>query len=112
MENVVYFPAPRYPSRSIWPVRLKIEIPPASRGARAMKKDIHPDYHKITVSLADGTVFTTHSTMKGDTYSSEVDSTNHPFYTGKRQFVDTAGRVEKFKRRYGAKTADATEAAE
>jgi len=50
--------------------------------------------------------------MKGDTYSSEVDSTNHPFYTGKRQFVDTAGRVEKFKRRYGAKAADATEAAE
>jgi large subunit ribosomal protein L31 len=34
-------------------------------------------------------------------YESEVDSTNHPFYTGRRQFVDTAGRVEKFNRRYG-----------
>jgi len=82
-----------------------------------MKKDIHPDYHALTVSLADGTSFVTRSTMAGDTYSSEVDSTNHPFYTGKRQFVDTAGRVEKFKRRYGSKTAptedaEATEVAE
>jgi len=65
-----------------------------------MKKDIHPDYHKLTVKLADGTTFETRSTMNGDTYASEVDSTNHPFYTGKRQFVDTAGRVEKFNRRY------------
>jgi large subunit ribosomal protein L31 len=36
-----------------------------------------------------------------DTFESEVDATNHPFYTGRRQFVDTAGRVEKFNRRYG-----------
>lgn len=76
-----------------------------------MKKDIHPDYHPLTVSLADGTTFVTRSTMSGDAYSSEVDSTNHPFYTGKRQFVDTAGRVEKFKRRYGAKAAATEEEA-
>lgn len=69
-----------------------------------MKKDLHPDYHTITVKLADGTDFVTRSTMSGDSYNSEVDSTNHPFYTGKRQFVDTAGRVEKFNRRYGKKT--------
>ena len=66
-----------------------------------MKKDIHPTYEPIEIKLADGTTFTTRSTMKSDSYSSEVDSTNHPFYTGKRQFVDTAGRVEKFNRRYG-----------
>jgi len=77
-----------------------------------MKKDIHPNYHPLQVSLADGTIFMTRSTMSSETYSSEVDSTNHPFYTGKRQFVDTAGRVEKFKRRYGSKTADAVEGAE
>ncbi|MDA1028129.1 MAG: 50S ribosomal protein L31 [Bacteroidetes bacterium] len=77
-----------------------------------MKKDIHPNYHPVQVSLADGTIFTTRSTMPSETYSSEVDSTNHPFYTGKRQFVDTAGRVEKFKRRYGSKNADAAEGAE
>lgn len=66
-----------------------------------MKKDIHPEYKTITVRLADGTEFETRSTMNAETYTSEVDSTNHPFYTGKRQYVDTAGRVEKFRRRYG-----------
>ncbi|MFT5142725.1 MAG: large subunit ribosomal protein L31 [Rhodothermales bacterium] len=68
-----------------------------------MKKETHPDYHFVTVQLADGTSFQTRSTMNGEAYKSEVDSTNHPFYTGKRQYVDTAGRVEKFKRRYGTK---------
>lgn len=68
-----------------------------------MQKDIHPDYKLITVKLADGTEFQTRSTMNVETYASEVDSTNHPFYTGRRQYVDTAGRVEKFMRRYGLK---------
>ncbi len=68
-----------------------------------MKEGIHPEYKTITVKLADGTTFETRSTMKADTYGSEVDSTNHPFYTGRRQYVDTAGRVEKFMRRYGKK---------
>ncbi|GIV57970.1 MAG: 50S ribosomal protein L31 [Rhodothermaceae bacterium] len=68
-----------------------------------MKKDLHPEYKLITVRLADGTTFQTRSTMATDTYVSEVDSTNHPFYTGRRQYVDTAGRVEKFMRRYGKK---------
>jgi large subunit ribosomal protein L31 len=68
-----------------------------------MKDDLHPEYEEITVKLADGTEFTTRSTMstETDTFESEVDATNHPFYTGRRQFVDTAGRVEKFNRRYG-----------
>ncbi len=68
-----------------------------------MKKNLHPEYKTITVRLADGTEFETRSTMDTDTYASEVDSTNHPFYTGRRQYVDTAGRVEKFRRRYGIK---------
>ena len=75
----------------------------AADGTDTMKKDIHPDYKLITVRLADGTEFQTRSTMDADQYVSEVDSTNHPFYTGRRQYVDTAGRVEKFRRRYGAK---------
>jgi large subunit ribosomal protein L31 len=66
-----------------------------------MKEKIHPNYKPITVRLADGTTFETRSTLKEDVYTSEVDSTNHPFYTGRRQYVDTAGRVEKFMRRYG-----------
>lgn len=68
-----------------------------------MKEGIHPEYKTIKVRLADGTTFETRSTMKNDSYASEVDSTNHPFYTGRRQYVDTAGRVEKFMRRYGKK---------
>lgn len=72
----------------------------------AMKEGIHPDYNFITVRLADGTEFQTRSTMKGDQFVSEVDSTNHPFYTGRRQYVDTAGRVEKFRRRYGQSKKD------
>jgi len=66
-----------------------------------MKEGIHPDYNFMSVKLADGTIFTTRSTMGVEQYSSEVDSSNHPFYTGKRTMVDTAGRVEKFRRRYG-----------
>ena len=68
-----------------------------------MKKDIHPDYKAIKLNLADGTETVMYSTMDVEEYRSEVDRTNHPFYTGKRQYVDTAGRVEKFNRRY-AKT--------
>lgn len=68
-----------------------------------MKEGIHPEYKTVKVRLADGTTFETRSTMKSDSYVSEVDSTNHPFYTGRRQYVDTAGRVEKFMRRYGKK---------
>lgn len=71
-----------------------------------MKKDIHPAYKMVTVKLADGTEFQTRSTMKTDRYASEVDSTNHPFYTGRRQYVDSAGRVEKFRRRYGQKASN------
>mgnify|MGYP002762466525 CR=1 FL=1 len=66
-----------------------------------MKEGLHPEYNEVTIKLADGTEFVTRSTMDEDEYESEVDSTNHPFYTGRRQFVDTAGRVEKFNRRYG-----------
>lgn len=68
-----------------------------------MKKGIHPTYNLIKVTLADGSVNEMRSTMDVETYVSDVDRTNHPFYTGKRQYVDTAGRVEKFQRRYGKK---------
>jgi large subunit ribosomal protein L31 len=66
-----------------------------------MKKDLHPEYDEVTFKLADGSEIVTRSTMDKDVHETEVDSTNHPFYTGRRQFVDTAGRVEKFNRRYG-----------
>ena len=68
-----------------------------------MKEGLHPEYKVVQVRLADGTVTQMRTTMNVDNYVSEVDSTNHPFYTGRRQYVDTAGRVEKFMRRYGKK---------
>ena len=68
-----------------------------------MKEGIHPEYRMISVRLADGTIAQMRSTTLAENYTSEVDATNHPFYTGKRQYVDTAGRVEKFMRRYGKK---------
>ena len=66
-----------------------------------MKTDTHPDYTFVTVKLADGTEYTTRSTMAAERYAAEIDSSNHPFYTGKKTMVDTAGRVERFRRRYG-----------
>ena len=66
-----------------------------------MKTDLHPDYTFVSVKLADGTEYTTRSTMVAERYAAEIDSSNHPFYTGKKTMVDTAGRVERFRRRYG-----------
>ena len=65
-----------------------------------MKKDIHPKYDEITVTCACGHTFTTRST--GQDIQAEICSNCHPFYTGKQKYVDTAGRVEKFQRKYGS----------
>lgn len=67
-----------------------------------MKPDIHPRYEEITVTCACGNTFRTRSTHDGD-LQVEVCSACHPFYTGQQKIVDTAGRVEKFRRRYGAR---------
>tara|TARA_B100001123_G_C14822987_1_gene833022 strand:- start:404 stop:610 length:207 start_codon:yes stop_codon:yes gene_type:complete len=67
-----------------------------------VKKDIHPPYNEITVTCSCGNTFQTKSTLKGD-LSIEVCSACHPFYTGQQKIVDTAGRVDKFRRRYGSK---------
>ncbi len=78
-----------------------------------MKKDIHPDYHPVVFhDSASGYEFLTKSTMTseetikwsdGNTYpliKIEISSASHPFFTGKKLFVDTAGRVEKFNKKY------------
>ena len=69
-----------------------------------MKPGIHPDYNEITVTCACGESFKTHSTKKGDLHV-EICSACHPFFTGKQKLVDTAGRVDRFNKRYGKKTA-------
>jgi len=65
-----------------------------------MKADIHPDYHVVSVRCACGNVFETQSTHKGEIHL-EICSACHPFFTGKQKLVDTAGRVERFRKRYG-----------
>ena len=62
-----------------------------------MKKGLHPEYKDVTVRCACGEVIQTRST-KVD-FKVEICSKCHPFYTGKQKFVDTGGRVDKFKRR-------------
>jgi large subunit ribosomal protein L31 len=64
-----------------------------------MKADIHPKYVECKVTCGCGSTFATRSTQKE--IHVEICSACHPFYTGKQKFVDTAGRVEKFMRRYG-----------
>ena len=65
-----------------------------------MKVKIHPEYKDVTVTCACGNVFSTRSTLCKD-FRVEICSACHPFYTGKQKFVDTAGRVEKFQKKYG-----------
>ncbi|HZV61194.1 MAG TPA: 50S ribosomal protein L31 [Methylophilaceae bacterium] len=65
-----------------------------------MKAEIHPNYTEINVTCSCGNKFKTRSTT-GKDMSIEVCSQCHPFYTGKQKIVDTAGRVEKFRQKYG-----------
>lgn len=82
-----------------------------------MKKGIHPNYRPVVFrDTASGTMFLTRSTVTtkqtvkyedGNEYpvfDIEISSASHPFFTGKQQLVDTAGRVERFKRKYNIKT--------
>ena len=66
-----------------------------------MKPEIHPDYHEVTVTCACGATFKTGSTTKGDILKVDICSKCHPFFTGRQKLVDTGGRVDKFKKRYG-----------
>ena len=72
-----------------------------------MKPGIHPEYVEITVTCACGESFKTRSTKKGDLHV-EICSACHPFFTGKQKLVDTAGRVDRFNKRYGKKPAETT----
>jgi large subunit ribosomal protein L31 len=63
-----------------------------------MKKDIHPEYSQTTIRCACGNVVETGSTKKD--IRVEICSQCHPFFTGKQKLVDTAGRIERFHRKY------------
>jgi len=80
-----------------------------------MKTDIHPKYHPVVfVDSGTGAEFMTYSTMKSDKVREvdgvecqevrvEISSDSHPFWTGTQKLVDTEGRVERFRRKYGRK---------
>jgi large subunit ribosomal protein L31 len=68
-----------------------------------MKKEIHPEYKEVKVTCSCGNTFTTKSTLNNDKLNIEICSKCHPFYTGQQKLVDTAGRVDKFKKKYGNK---------
>lgn len=67
-----------------------------------MKAEIHPAYTEVTVTCGCGNTFKTRSTAGKDLHL-DVCSQCHPFYTGKQKLVDTAGRVDKFRQKYGAR---------
>jgi large subunit ribosomal protein L31 len=64
-----------------------------------MKKGIHPKYYETTITCACGNVIQTRSTVKD--IKVEICSNCHPFFTGKQKLIDTGGRVDRYKRKYG-----------
>jgi large subunit ribosomal protein L31 len=64
-----------------------------------MKQEIHPNYAVVSVSCACGSAFSTRSTAKE--LRVDVCSACHPFFTGKQRLVDTAGRIDRFRKKYG-----------
>jgi len=70
-----------------------------------VKEGIHPNYQESVVTCACGNTFTTRSVRKE--IHVEICSACHPFFTGKQKLIDTAGRVERFNKKYGKKTEQA-----
>lgn len=66
-----------------------------------MKPDIHPTYEPVSVKCACGETIETRSTRAN--FQIDICSACHPFYTGKQKLVDTAGRIERFNKKYGKK---------
>jgi len=69
-----------------------------------MKPEIHPNYTDVSVTCSCGNTFATRSTYGADAMNIDVCSECHPFFTGKQKILDTAGQVDKFRKRYGNKS--------
>lgn len=69
-----------------------------------MQQDIHPKYEEITATCSCGNVIKTRSTLAKDIHL-DVCSACHPFYTGKQKMLDSGGRVDRFKKRFGSRGA-------
>ena len=85
-------------NRGLYPVSGRFRHREDQDEVDAMKKGIHPEYHEITVVCACGSTFQTRSTKKD--LRVEICSSCHAFFTGKQKLVDSAGRVERFQKRY------------
>jgi len=70
-----------------------------------MKSDIHPKYEAVTATCSCGNTITTRSTL-GQDFHIDVCSQCHPFFTGKQKIVDSGGRVDRFKKRFGTRGAN------
>lgn len=68
-----------------------------------MQAEIHPNYHEITVECSCGNHFVTKSTLSRDSLHLEVCAQCHPFYTGKQKIIDTSGRIDRFRQKYGSR---------
>src|SRR5262249_26333525 len=90
--------------RSCIEPRKSSQIPITARPQdRAMKSDIHPNYHTVTVKMTDGSEFTTRTTWgkKGDTLHLDIDPKSHPAWTGgQQQLMDRGGRLSRFQKRF------------
>lgn len=67
-----------------------------------MRNDIHPEYKTITATCSCGNVIKVGSTLSKEELSLDICSACHPFYTGTQRVIDTGGRIDKFKKRFGA----------
>jgi large subunit ribosomal protein L31 len=105
-SGVSHFPALAFaePAESPYNIDRLIEKDSRKGLSGAMPKEkIHPNYAAVRVVCACGNNFETRSTHKGDIHV-EICSVCHPFFTGKQRLVDTAGRVERFRRKYAKAT--------
>ena len=73
------------------------------QGFKTMKAEVHPNYEEITATCSCGNVIKTRSTVCEDLHL-EVCSNCHPFYTGKQKVIDSAGRIDRFNKRFGRKS--------
>lgn len=69
-----------------------------------MKPNIHPEYKDVKIICSCGSTFVTRSTLDSDHLNLEVCAACHPFYTGTQKIMDTAGRVDRFRQKYGARS--------
>ena len=67
-----------------------------------MKNEIHPEYKTVTATCSCGNVIKVGSTLAKEELTLDICSACHPFYTGNQRVVDTGGRIDKFKKRFGA----------